>query len=180
MKFPTHPLYIPSITDPALHWRPIHRWFQSAPVQAWKDWLLDPGSLTARLQRHSHGKFKVEVTEECWWQGAAPYLTELLGPVTARQRMWSRKVVLLGNGQPWVTAHTLVPMSSLRGPLARIRKLNSRPLGAFLFSHPDLQRPVMHIVPFESGWGRCSVFTLRGTPILVAEFFLADLVLKQD
>jgi chorismate--pyruvate lyase len=169
-------LYIPSISDANLNWRPVRQRFHDAPDSAWKSWLLDPGSLTERLIHHTQGAFRVQVAGECWWQGHSTYLTRLLGSRIASQRMWSRKVVLVGEAAPWVVAHTLVPVQSLNGPLSRVRRLRSRPLGAFLFSHPGLQRPVMHVSPYTQGWGRCSKFELYGSPVLVAEFFLPALV----
>lgn len=94
----------------------------------------------------------------------------------ARQRMWSRKVVLVGRDTPWVLAHTLVPQASLRSPLGQVKMLNSRPLGAFLFAHPGLHRSRMDIASTGESWGRCSLFELFDRPIVVAEFFLPALI----
>ena len=90
--------------------------------------------------------------------------------------MWSRKVILLGQGEPWVMAHSLVPQASLSGPLRWLPKLENRPLGAFLFRHKQLHRGVMELAPVRDCWGRRSVFTLHGRSLLVAEFFLPALI----
>lgn len=94
--------------------------------------------------------------------------------------MWSRKVVLLGRGQPWVTAHTLVPASSLRGSLRRLRYLDEQPLGQFLFRQPSLRRGQLELAPTGEGWGRRSLFYVEGKPLLVAEFFLPALIGREQ
>lgn len=90
--------------------------------------------------------------------------------------MWSRKVVLMGNNTPWVAAHTLVPQECLHGKLAQIQRLQTKPLGAFLFSHANLVRAKLDVTSVAGGWGRCSLFLLDWQPVLVAEFFLPALL----
>jgi len=168
-------VYVPAISDPELVWKNSRQFFPQ-PLPEWRHWLLDPGSLTESLIDHSNGRFAVKVVAESWWQGSSPYLIKMLGPRIARQRMWSRKVVLLGNGTPWVLAHTLVPQVSLMSKLGQVKTLKTKPLGAFLFSHPELRRSSLDVTPVGDGWGRCSVFELFLHPILVAEFFLPTLI----
>ena len=90
--------------------------------------------------------------------------------------MWLTEVVLFGGDEPWVTAHTLVPVSSLNGPLRRVKSLKNNPLENFLFASPLLVRETLEVVRTEDGWGRRSLFKLYGHPILVAEFFLPALI----
>jgi len=168
-------LPVPDISDPALDWKALRRCFPRPPP-SWRPWLQDSGSLTEALVRKSHGDFNVVVVEESWSQQHSPYLIRKLGSRLARQRMWSRKVVLQGCGTPWVLAHTLVPQESLTGRLGQVKTLQTKPLGAFLFSHPGLQRDSLDIAPSIDGWGRCSLFKLDNRPILVAEFFLTTLI----
>jgi len=166
---------VPEITDPSLGWKSCNQFFPQ-PAPQWRRWLLDPQSLTQALVRRSQGNFAVSLIEESWWQGRSPYLTRLLGSQLSSQRMWSRKVVLTGNDTPWVVAHTLVPQRSLGGKLAQIKKLQTKPLGAFLFNQPNLLRGRLDVVSTSEGWGRCSLFLLDWQPILVAEFFLPALI----
>ena len=168
-------MIVPEITDPSLDWKSCNQVFPQ-PTPEWRRWLLDPRSLTQLLVKRSHGNFAVRLVEESWWQGRSPYLTSLLGPHLSRQRMWSRKVVLMGNDTPWVVAHTLVPQESLRSKLVQVKKLQTKPLGAFLFNHPDLCRGRLDVVSTAGGWGRCSLFLLDWHPLLVAEFFLPALI----
>ncbi len=147
-------------------------------------WLLDQGSLTAKLVRESRGDFRVSVRR----QGLArPRLSErrALGLGTGR---WAlvREVVLWGEGQPWVFARSVIPLTSLTGRLRQLRRLQTRPLGGFLFAQPDLERgpiELSRMTPRNSSvpaslqgdevlWGRRSIFRLEARPLLVSEVFL--------
>lgn len=146
---------------------------KSSPSVDWQGWLFDSGSLTQRLIQKSDGDFSVEVLSERW-QGVAEASTRAhFGPLHEDHEFWSRKVVLRGEGEPWVLAHTLIPRHSLLSPLERVLELNEKPLGEYLFSHPDLIRSGMDITRFAThSWGRRSLFYLFRKPIMVAEFFL--------
>ncbi len=143
----------------------------------WKDWLHDPGSLTKALILKSDNQFRVEVVDERWITIDSAELRGEFGPVAAEQKFWSRKVVLSGRGVPWVMAHTLLPAHSLEGPLREIMELESKPLGAYLFGHSELIRTGMDVTPFlDHSWGRRSLFFLFGKPVMVAEFFLPEIL----
>jgi chorismate lyase len=161
--------------DSDLGWKSPSQYFPG-PGPEWSQWLLDPGSLTQRLVSLSDGKFQVEVLDECWSRQYSAALLPCFGSRLVKQLMWSRQVVLKGNGTPWVAAHSLIPTSSLRGSLRQLSKLQSRPLGAFLFRHPSLVRDKLEIARVGDGWGRRSVFYLYDKPLLVAEFFLPALL----
>ncbi len=143
----------------------------------WQSWLLDPGSLTQRLVTLSQGEFRVAVHEQVWSRKRSPALLQCFQPHLVSQNMWSRTVTLYGNDQPWVAAHSLIPADSLRSPLKRICKLQEKPLGEFLFRHPLLLRCQLEVACIGDVWGRRSLFYLYGKPLLVAEFFLPDLVI---
>lgn len=159
--------------DGPLHWRAPGK-APGKPPSALQGCLLDSGSLTRRLQRLSHGTFEVRVIAEGWQRCHSPSLPSSL----ARSRvMWSRHVVLQGGGEPWVVAHTLIPVASLRGSLRRLKALNDTPLGAFLFRQRQIRRGAMEIARYGDGvWGRRSIFFRENRPLLVAEFFLPALI----
>ena len=154
------------------------------PPRALQPWLLDQGSLTAKLVARSQGDFRVQVLHQVV---ARPLLSEqrLLGMTAGRQAL-VREVVLFGRGQPWVFARSLVPLTSLTGRLRQLRWLRERPLGTFLFAQPGLRRGALQfscihpeqpylpaeLVTDEPLWGRRSVFSLEGKPLLVSEVFL--------
>lgn len=97
-----------------------------------------------------------------------------------------REVILRGDEKPWVFARSVLPLTSLTGPLKHLRKQGARPLGAFLFSQPHLKRsPIaLSLISRHHGyvptdliadtpvWGRRSIFSLCEKPLLVSEVFL--------
>ncbi len=151
-------------------------------------WLLDPASLTRRVQSACQGSFRVEVLSQGW---ARPQLNEMqvLG---IRDHSWAfvREVQLLCADRPWVFARTVIPRTTLTGPRRRLTRLKTRPLGAVLFADPTMERGPVEIArltpcdrlypqvvrdlsePPASIWGRRSVFMLAGFPLLVSEIFL--------
>lgn len=170
-----------------LIWQPLARWPVSRrPSAALRDWLLDTGSLTARLVARSEGHFHVQVLRQ---QIERPRLSEwrCLG-MPKHHLALVREVILHGHREPWVFARSVLPLTSLTGGLRHLRKQDARPLGAFLFSQPHLRRSAIAVsrisrhhgyVPAallrESPlWGRRSVFYLDGKPLLVSEVFLGS------
>jgi len=164
------------ITNPTLTWQPLTD-AAVRPPPAWRDWLADPGSLTARLRRLSGGDFRVDVLAEHWLHSDAPALLRQFGPLAPGTRFWSRQVCLVGAGTPWVLAHTLIPAFALESPLEELRRLAQRPLGEYLFGHPQVRRGSLEITSTGDGcWARRSVFYLYRHPLMVAESFLPAVV----
>ena len=164
-----------SITEKA-EWPVAGEAVTAMPANA-RDWLFDSGSLTARLKTLSEGKFAVEVVDESWLVFPELRFRSRFGPVAPGHRFWSRRVVLLGNGVPWVFANTLIPSHSLEGDLEQIIRLGTRPLGEYLFSQPELTRSEIEVKEIaEQSWGRRSWFFLNAKPVLVAEYFLPALL----
>ncbi len=171
-------------------WQP-HRYFlRSAIPKGLYDWLLDPASLTLRLQQLCSGRFEVHVLSQQWGR---PVLDEaLVLGVRPECQAIIRQVQLLCNGQPWIYARTVIPVTSLRGRLQRLANLGTRPLGGVLFADPGMQRGVVELARICQGqqlysaamcntrghsqavWGRRSVFRIAGLPLLVSEIFLPD------
>jgi chorismate--pyruvate lyase len=151
-------------------------------------WLLDPASLTRRIQSACPGSFRVEVLFQGWAQPQHNEVREL----DMRTGSWGfvREVHLLCDGRPWVFARTVIPRTTLTGPRRRLTRLKTRPLGAVLFADPTMQRGPVEIARLtpcdklfpaaiqqlvqqpEMIWGRRSLFTLGGKPLLVSEIFL--------
>lgn len=166
------------------------RWFKfiQSPqkCRVLRPWLLDSGSLTAKLVALSKGDFKVKVLRQHHAR-ARRSEAQALG-IGFQDLCLVREVLLIGKGTPWVFARSLLPLSSLTGPLRHLRKQGTRPLGAFLFSQPQLERSPIAVsqinrhhryVPSELVgdqplWGRRSIFSLDAKPLLVSEVFLPD------
>lgn len=165
-----------------------------APVEL-LDWLLDPTSLTSRLQQSCMGEFRVEPVSQCWQR---PMLNEAqaLG-MRPHERCFVREVRLLCDDQPWVYARTVIPVRTLTGPRRRLSRLGKKPLGAMLFADPSMYRSGIEIAPLVSGqplfmrataglsspppriWGRRSAFFLNHKPLLVSEIFLPAICPQQ-
>ncbi len=174
-------------------WCKINRKLQHKIPCELQHWVLDSGSLTERLQNAAQGQFQVRVMR---LRRERPMWSE-------RQRLnmpdeqlaLVRHVLLLGRGQPWVFARTVIPVISLEGALRHLTHLGDKPLGAVLFSDQSLSRSELEITACDSKadlfneitacsqqfsgtiWGRRSVFQLKGQPLLVSEFFLPDIYL---
>lgn len=162
------------LADAPLKWRHADQQFPR-PDPFWRDWLLETGSLTRRLKELSQGTFRVNVLAEGWVLGTGRQAL-LFGQHRSRQLLWSRHVELCLYDKPWVAAHSLIPLSSLRGSLRQLVKLRDRPLGGFLFDQPGLKRSEPELVCLDGCWGRRSVFSLQRNPLLVAELFLPAMV----
>lgn len=152
------------------------------------DWLLDPASLTSRLQQTCGGQFGVELVSQRWQR---PMLNEAqaLG-MLPHEVCFVREVRLLCDNQPWVFARTVIPIRTLTGPRRRLSRLGKKPLGAVLFADPTMYRSGIEITKLSPGqglftratanlpsppaniWGRRSAFFLNHKPLLVSEIFL--------
>lgn len=166
------------VWTPPRHWLPPARHWQLAPPGAVRGWLRETGSLTARLLRAAGGDFRVELLDQYWGRPA---------PEEARRMRLSpgryaliREVTLLGHGQPWVRARSVLPVGSLVGPGRRLRKLGNRSLGHLLFRDPTLHRGPIEIArlaqPEGLVYARRSHLVFHGRPLLVAECFLPALL----
>lgn len=165
-------------------WRPNTQFTNSQLPASARPWLLDDGSLTGRLIELNRGAFSVRRLSQTW---QTPLLSErrLLG-LQPRQLALVREVLLLLAGTPVVFARSVFPYTSLTGPLAHLRRLQNRSLGAILFKHAGRHRspfelariagdsdylPVAQQQP-AAAWGRRCRFEIAGNKLLVSEVFL--------
>jgi len=155
-----------------------------------RSWLVDNGSLTARLK----ARYADFVVQPAMLKNAKALTDEpvLLGLKT-NQYALIREVLLMGNNQPVVFAHSVLPHASLRGAWRGLGKLGNKPLGAALFAnskvkrtpleykklschHPISMRVAGHVTNAQKVlWARRSVFQLNCAKILVTEVFLEQL-----
>lgn len=162
----------------------------TAPVdRALRAWLQSDGSLSRRLAR-AFGRFEVQVLT----QRAAPARADELrilrragGARLSGARCHVREVLLWGDGQPLVYARTVLPAVQSVLTWRALRGLGSRPLADLLFG-----LRAAHCTRLGSGrmaplharrlgarlcwpapplWCRRSVFTRRGMPLLITEWF---------
>jgi chorismate--pyruvate lyase len=147
-------------------------------------WLLDDGSLTGRLIEQGRGPFRVSRLSQ-GWEVPLPSEQRLLD-VPDRQVAIVREVALLQGECTVVFARSVIPIASLGGNLAHLRRLQNRPLGAILFGNAAMRRS-----PFElaciagdsdylppvlrqdsDAWARRSLFSIAGKKLMVSEVFL--------
>lgn len=150
----------------------------------WRYWLEDRGSLTRRLMAVSGGQFDVEIVRQYMGKPRRDEARELA--IAAGRWAMIREVTLYGQGQPWVFARSIIPLTTLTGRQRRLRHLDNRPLGQLLFNDPAMTRGPVQVARLsarwlpeslrgddEPCWARRSVFRLEGKPLLVSETFLA-------
>jgi len=174
----------------ATRWKPHQSWLRAAIPVRLCGWLLDPASLTLRLQKLCPGRFRVRLLSQGW---GSPRLDEaqVLG-MRYGERAIVRQVELLCGNRPWVYARTIIPATSMRGKLQRLAHLGTRPLGAMLFADPGMRRERVELANIKPGealfrdatrhmswqsgdiWGRRSVFRIADKPLLVSEIFLPE------
>lgn len=176
----------------APHWYGVRHYREMTLPPAVADWLMDTTSLTARLQRLCGAGFRVRLLGQ---HRSRPDPSEARAlDLRPGVEVVAREVQLLCSGQPVVFARSVIPYRSLRGRHRRLLHLGERPLGAYLFAQPDLRRVAVELACLHAGerlfelatrgleggrgpvWGRRSLFQLGRSRLLVAEFFLPDLV----
>lgn len=156
--------------------------------RALRPWLQERGSLTARLKRQ-YPDFSVRVLSQAWRK---PNVDEqALLHVSATTRAWVREVMLMGQGQPQVFAHSVISRKDLRGAWHGLRSIGRAPLGASLFADARVSRGCLHYRKLPARhplsqafycyfpatrpqqlWARRSLFSLRHYRLLVTEVFL--------
>lgn len=163
---------------------------QAIPARL-RQWLLAPGSLTARLRQH--GAVRVQVISQgrrTLWPQEQRALGCLQGHV--------REVVLYVDGRPAIWARSSTPLNAVKGPWRAIKGLGNRPLAELLFEHNQVRRDPLiaqalasqsperrhlarqwaRVAPQADAhalatpiWTRRSVFWHRGHPLQVLESF---------
>lgn len=142
-----------------------------------QSWLLETGSLTARLKQQ--GQFALQVLQE--QQELLPAFLQQRWQTTVGTR---REVLLLLDGRPAIYAQSFWSAAAADS-LLPLAQLGAMPLGEFMFAQPGLQRSALQLAVFnaefqvpagdllQSCWGRRSYFALLGHELLVQEVFLA-------
>ncbi len=145
-----------------------------AVPKIWQDWLSDAGSLTQLISNRTESSVSVEVLTD-HNQNLLNDEALLFNKPLKHCRI--REVYLCVNDVPVVFARSVLPTSSSTGVNRDVLQLGSKPLGEVLFKKgkaPILLRQITELPGL--GWGRRSLYQLRGHPILISEFFLPELL----
>lgn len=138
-------------------------------------WLLEQDSLSRRFQRHCEA-FTVSLIEQVKISHTA--LTNDERALIGDEDCLLRKVVLQGDGQPWVFARTLIPISTLTGQERDLEQLGEMPLGFRVFTDRSGRRDALVVADVGTDtqplWARRSRLWINEKPLLVAELFLAQ------
>lgn len=112
------------------------------------DWLVTPGSLTARLVAHSR-RFRVQKLRQ---ETGLCLADEARAIGLARpRRVWEREVLLRCDGRPVVYGHTVVPMSASAHDWPLFSALGERSLGSTLFHDPLVRRGPLEFARLHAG-----------------------------
>ena len=155
-------------------------------------WLLDSSSLTQRIKEYcdrcSQGSFGVKVINQGMDFPSPDECFRL--HIKGRRFALIREVLLYCGNLPLIYARTVIPSTTLTGAQKQLALQGNRPLGAFLFAQPDLQRDALELAVVHEGQqlydlavghaslrtdhinARRSIFRLHDKPLLVAELFL--------
>lgn len=158
---------------------------------ALRPWLLEAGSLTARLTAHSRA-FRVQRLHQH---------TALCLPDEARAigmqrpgRVWEREVLLRCDEVPVVFAHTVVPMAATANDWPLFNALGERSLGSTLFYDPRVARGALEFARIRAGhplmrraqaalggehtilYARRCLYRRRQGTLLVTEVFLPSVL----
>ncbi|WP_414829220.1 chorismate--pyruvate lyase family protein [Alteromonas sp. H39] len=162
-----------------VNWEPSDKVALSDPYL--KNWLLDTGSLTERVQALCRHFSLVKLGQGTKALHASE--TALLN-ATANSEWQVREVLLCADNEPWVYARSVIPQSLIDDELAN---LGTEPLGKRLFNDPRFARSDFHLCQAtpealsrlnmditDTLWGRRSLFSFQESRMIVAEVFLPD------
>lgn len=126
-------------------WVPESRLHELTTDARWRDWLLERGSMTVRLQSR-YPEVRVDLES----QGLAAAVRDdeaqalRLAPGGGA---WVRQVTLRCGAQVLLQARSVVPGWAPGNAWHELEHLGTQPLGHLLFSMPDIARS-----PFEVAW----------------------------
>ena len=170
-------------------WTEINKFSRNLISHSVFDWLVDEGSLTAKLVDLSGDNFKLELQSQ--ERRVISNEEKLILELSEVDTVIDRKVLLKGRDAPWIFAHSLIPLSSATGDLKVLKNLNNRSLGEFLFKNSSIVRRSLEIAHMEAKsfgiqvkdigyeeklWGRRSLFSQGRRSLLVSEIFLPALI----
>lgn len=166
------------------HWYPTGLIERLKSPKQLHHWLLDTGSLTAKI-RLGCPDMEVNILSETYEKPLASEAQQLNIPLS--QKAWIRCVFLTCDKQPIVYARTVIPYWQAGNPWYALKHLGNRPLGEILFQLPGLKRTSFQITQTHAiNWpyidlphseqietfARKSIFFQNKYPLLLTEAFI--------
>ncbi|WP_428354754.1 chorismate--pyruvate lyase family protein [Methyloprofundus sp.] len=153
-------------------------------------WIYESGSITQRLRDYYGPRVRVQVLNNSWQRA---YISESrLLKTHPEKYTLTREVLLYAGDIPLVLARTIIPDPTIRSAHRNLSHLGNRPLGEVIFSYPRLERLALEITQLQtrqwrdsilekaqidqSIWGRRTIYAIHHHPLLVSEFFLAEIL----
>lgn len=155
------------------HWVDLDHGTLHQVPKIWQPWVSDTGSFTQLLASKIGLPITVSVIRDDRQTVADDEQSLFIQPVT---RCRIREVFLCANDMPIVMARSVLPTYSATRMNRDLLRIGSKPLGEVLFAKkkaPIIRRQITEIA--NLGWGRRSLYQLRGHPILITEILLPEL-----
>jgi len=156
------------------HWVDLDHGTLHQVPKIWQPWVSDTGSFTQLLACRIGQPISVSVIHD-GRQTVAEDEQALFAQTVVRCRI--REVFLCANDTPVVMARSVLPTYSATRMNRDLLRIGSKPLGEVLFAKkkaPIIRRQITEIP--NLGWGRRTLYQLRGHPILITEILLPELV----
>jgi len=169
-------------------WRPAELFNRLNAAKELKQWLLETGSLTAKI-RQTCPQMRVKILAEGWQRPLVQECQQL--KLSLNEQAWVRCVVLMCDHQPLVYARTIIPRCHAGNHWFALKKLGDRPLGEILFQPKQAhrtpfilsQQPIEHWPYLKSAlpdhadqlnisYARQSLFRQHGDTLLLTEAFI--------
>ncbi|ANS83860.1 chorismate lyase [Vibrio scophthalmi] len=145
------------------------------PSQIAREWLLEQGSLSRLLKTYCQ-QLNVDLLHND--VVLANKLDEQEIALLSQEQCLLRKVVLKGDGEPWILGRTLIPQSSLTDQPHDLTQQGEIPLGLTVFSAENVERDALQVGWAKTPNGLClarrSRLWMNHKPMLVAELFLLN------
>lgn len=157
-----------------------------------RPWLMDKGSMTARMRHYCQGAFSVKLLRQDWGKPDSNEATFL--KIAPTSRVLIREVLLCCYEQPFLFGRTLFPYALFQGKGRKLLGLlDNRPIGDFLFRTPGVKRGDIEIALLshdqleysyvnahapavdDTLWARRSCFNIDKQRLLVTEVFLQEI-----
>ena len=143
------------------------------PSEQSKHWLLELGSLSRLLNLHCE-ELSVDLLHNRIVKAERLNAQEI--SLLSSEQCLLRKVMLKGDGAPWVLGRTLIPNSSIATQHYDLTEQGEIPLGFTVFSAQTVKRDALQVGWAETEQGyllaRRSRLWMNNKPMLVAELFL--------
>ncbi len=143
------------------------------PDENTKAWLMEQGSLSRKLSQWCQ-HLSVELLHNQVVERSA--LNQDEEHLLSSSDCLLRKVILMGDGEPWVLGRTLIPRVTLEDQHSDLSQQGNVPLGLTVFSADNVNRDALQVGWVIAGnerlFARRSRLWMNHKPMLVAELFL--------